>query len=819
MAKIDWKEKAAQLEAQGVSVVDDLYQVELLRSHLLKKEYKSYYISSLSFTDKGKCLLSNLAVVPNRIYDLLRPVMEKDAVVMTAGGYVRTRPFYTKALLNIEVEGKVALAYLGARIYRVGDGKDTRFIALNARDKKHKSYIDLTRNEKVDRDALFQDDEGTLKEGVIVYNDLSIGAQTCSNGQLKKHNITLMADNLPGFDAAKAWKLVTYGASDLLCNGSDVSPKDIAQGNTRLSAWKAPSVPVGEVGTVAYYMGKLKFEGTDDEYRDGFAFLQAEYLSRLFTHHCQGEYFFMPWVTDGLMVQCRPWLNKVMAETVKKSYMNVFFKHNHMMDPDKVVILVRKDVTKEEQEAFTYAVANKGKARKHDDSDEGMLDYAGKVVIITDTAEHAAKLREAIKEGKWVDIHFFTDLNGLKAPYDLHQASALHMLDMSHSAHDVAHGSNTSTQLIQSMMVIDPERTMKVLERHAADWLKQKKEALLAEMGSAPRWEDFVGSSEDFRPDYQQILGRIAPQFAWKHYAPLYHSLVDNALKGYVTGIRRLNLPTAGAYTKVVPDSAADFGVRILGVKEKTEIEIVCPIGTLNEFKKLIGVKYPKMHFLEYLKGRIISWDEYAERIKACDKLTNEEKDVLIDHVRHISGGAIMVPAIEKLKNMLAGMDFDGDAIQLFFDKDIVDIMFQGETKAVVIDEEDVVPEKKTLDELDAALRASEEEPEVYEERMVAEDTSDYVVDIKLKPVYAALYRKEDKGRDIDAEAVDRKEYRTVCVREVVVNMNGNIEERVRNAMDAEDTDMIDIVMADGKTVYGTFYVNGKRMQKTNWVF
>ena len=49
-----------------------------------------------------------------------------------------------------------------------------------------------------------------------------------------------------------------------------------------------------------------------------------------------------------------------------------------------------------------------------------------------------------------------------------------------------------------------------------------------------------------------------------------------------------------------------------------------------------------------------------------------------------------MIPAIETLKNMLAGLDFDGDAVSLFFDKDIVDIMWKLTPKAVIIDEDDV---------------------------------------------------------------------------------------------------------------------------------
>lgn len=676
---VNWKEKFKKLEAEGVSIVDDLFQVELLRSYLLKKLFKSFYITSLTFTDKGKCLVSNLMVTPNRQYNEL-PILH-DATVLTTEGFARKRTFFCKALLNVEVEGERAIAHLNHEIYCVGEGIDTRFISFDNKNR----LVDLITGKKVDTDIVF-DADGSVKDGVIVYNNSDIGAQTCSNGQLKKHNITLVADNLPGFDAYKSWDTVTYGAATILCKGEKGSPKDIAQANTRLSAYKAPSIGIGRVNTIAYYMGLLTFKDTGDEYRDGFAFLSAEYLAKIFTAYSNGNYFFAPWAADGLMVQCRPWLNKVMAETVRQAYIEEYIECHYFNQ--QAIILERGKITAEQQEAFEYAVQHKGKRRPQKDIDAGKLDFGDHLVIICDNAEEAG------------DIQFFTDLNGLKAPYDLKTESDLEILDMSHGAHDVFHGSNTSSQLIQSLMINDPQRTMDLMMRHADNLLKSKKEALLAEAGRAPSWAEFVGSSPDFRPDYQQLTGRIVPQFAWQRYAPLYHSLVDNSLKGYVTGIRRLNLPTAGAYAKVVPDTAADFGVKILNICENTEVEIVCPIGTMNGFKRAIGVKYPKMHFVEYLKGKIISWKEYADRVRANLELTEAQKEVIIEHVRHLSPGAIMIPAVEHLKNMLAGMDFDGDAVQLFFDKDIVDILWQGETKAVIIDENDTVEEKTTAEKL-----------------------------------------------------------------------------------------------------------------------
>ena len=136
----------------------------------------------------------------------------------------------------------------------------------------------------------------------------------------------------------------------------------------------------------------------------------------------------------------------------------------------------------------------------------------------------------------------------------------------------------------------------------ADNFINLKKETLLSDKGHAPSWTDFQGNV-----DYQQVIGKTVPQFAHEQYAPLWHSLVDNAIKSYIKNVRRLNLPTEGAYTKIVPDSAADFGKRLLNVLIDGSIEVVCPVASKHGYTKLIGVKYPKQHVYEFLKCKIIT--------------------------------------------------------------------------------------------------------------------------------------------------------------------------------------------------------------------
>lgn len=86
----------------------------------------------------------------------------------------------------------------------------------------------------------------------------------------------------------------------------------------------------------------------------------------------------------------------------------------------------------------------------------------------------------------------------------------------------------------------------------------------------------------------------------------------------------------------------------------------------------------------------MISPEEYEQRVMADINLSDIQKREISRHVRNLSGGVIMIPAIKTIKNMLSGLDVDGDAMQLFFDEELIDIIWTIEPKAVIIDENDI---------------------------------------------------------------------------------------------------------------------------------
>lgn len=660
--KEEWNTHKAELEAKGINVIDDLWQVELMRDFLLKKRGSIFYITNLTFRDNGQVLVSLLSVTPNRQYPYL--TIQQDVPVLTTEGWARPVKAYCEDLLNIEIESSISLGNLNFEIYKVFSGIDTKFVM----ESTDGLYHDIITGEVFPAYAghngepgLWNAESCELMPYVIVYNQKDKGGYTCTNGQLKRGNITLVANNIKSYDVDKVWNSVTYGATNIMCNGDDATPKDIAQANSRLSAFKAPSTGIAKIKTFAVLMGKLTYQMKKggDEYNDGFGYLASEFLGEAFTNLAPDKYYFAPWACDGLTVQKRSWLNKLMAQVMRRSYIKEMILHLQL----ETAILNRNQISKDDYDNFILGVKSKGKKGK----------FAGKVVVICDNPSDAWK------------IDLFTDLNGLKAPFDPSIESDIEILDISHEEHDIEHGSRTSTQLLQTLMISDPERTMSFINRLGANYIKEKEELLTADEGMIPSWMDFQGSI-----DWQQTLSKIAPKFAHRYYAPLWHSVVDTAIKGFTSSCRKLNLPTKGAYAKIVIDSAADFGRRILGVNKACEIEVIAPVAERHKIVRILGIKYPKQGSFEYLKGRVISREDYSQRVMADIMLTDYQKREIIRHVNNLSGGAIMIPAIATIKNMLAGLDIDGDAMQLFFDEELVDIAYGIEPRAVIIDEQDV---------------------------------------------------------------------------------------------------------------------------------
>jgi hypothetical protein len=662
-------EKIREQRALGKKVVLSAHQVEAMRSLALSRPETSFKATSLVFNEDS--VQRMLITVTPSLETSLLPMQENVLVAATTeADCPQMVQRYTVGILDVSIQNKAMAYILDQVIYRVPDREDgvnERFYTVNPENDG--VLIDLLRfGEEKDNEAPLSEvfnADGNVKEDVIVYNDVDSCARGTA-GQLKLSTLTMPACNLPGVDRKAIWSKVTYGASDQLCQLACVaSPKEVAQGNVRLSAFCASSTPLLNVGNFVVYMGKIK-DDLGNEFKDGFAMVASEFVAECLTAIDPKRYFVMPDAPAGISLQTRPWTCKVMAQCVMRAYLKEFVNYRISVDHTKMVTIYRDEVDDKIQAKFTKTVFSKGK--------EGA--YAGKWVRIVDS-------RKSDEEA----ADYATDLNGLKAPFDLTRMSGLNALDMSHTEHHPESGANASSQSIQSAMVIDPVATKVWYERKMRAMIESIRERLLADEGSAPTYAEISSGNVDI----PQLIGRIAPKFVLENYAPIFRSNIDNACKGLVTAFNRLNVTVPGAYMKLTTDPAADFGARILTYSKDGECEVISPVANAAKWNRMILVKYPKMHFREFAKAVPVSLAEYARRVNASEKLTAYQKKLIIEQAGKMTGGNIAIPALEELKNMLAGMDFDGDACVGYGEESdgeigFVDILWNVTPLAVVID-------------------------------------------------------------------------------------------------------------------------------------
>ena len=642
-------------------------QVERISPIIMQKIANMFYVHHLRFKEDGTCLIGVLAVAPSRQYSDL--TIEDEIIVLTTEGWARPIKHYCADFINVTVEGPASLARLNHKIIRIGEGVNTHFLQETETMDIYRDVITGEEFKEYGYDheqSIWHKKTNELRHGSTYIEYLSrldegIGAMTETNGQLKKFQSTMYASyklkNDKEFNCMDSWRRVTYNAVDYLCTGEQVTAKKIAQGNARLSQYKSPSVPIGEVETYSVYMGKLTYADQTKvhEYRDGWAFLSAEFIAKQFNKINPEKYKFLPTACDGLGIQCRPWLNKVFGECVMRNYIKAFIAYKGWEE----IVLIRGQVSEEDTENFVNAIKY------------GTGPFAGKLVTIVNDPERA----------KYKDM--LTDLNGLKAPFDPNLPSMLEILAMTHEEHDIDNGASTSSQLIQSLMIADPSETIELLTKLAFKYLNRKIDILMAEKGPAPRWEQL---HEQY--DIKQVLESMIPKFAREQYAPLWHKAVDSAMEGYISNLRRLKIPCAGAHLYLTVDPAADFGIKVLGINSVGEMEVLCPIATKRGLKRMAIVKYPKQHFQEFGKCRVITPKEYEVRLREKG-LSNHKVELIMQHVQHMSKGYIVLPAIKEIANMLAGMDYDGDSVSAFFEEQILNILWLLTPKAVIIDEND----------------------------------------------------------------------------------------------------------------------------------
>ena len=587
--------------------------------------YKAYTVVRLVVAPdkkgvKGRALLTQVPASRKS------PWVEEFVHPETVQGVIVDR--FCPAFLNVRVETRketdnYIMDFLQGAIYAFNSDY---YVAIPGQQ-----VMSLLTGEKHSNTLLFA--EGGVKDGVLVYGSKKLGCATSSNGQVKKKEITLPCNNLPGFDYRNVLNTLTFGLLDII-EGAEreaTTLKQVAQLSTRIAQVDAPAVEGINCNVFAVYMGIYS------PLWDGQFYLQDEYVADWYTDRLGASQFsVLRKAVRGITLQSRPYMCKGNGRVKARRSLDYFLNSRGW----GVEVIERENLAADDQAEFNKGVWSKGKEGK----------FAGKLVIICDNKEQVKALGAQV----------FTDLNGLKETFELTRKSGLNVLDTTEESEDV----QTSTQTFATFMVADEAAAHNLFMERTEDAVSNVYDSIMAEEGAA------VTSAElDNAMNLMQLGNKVFPQFMRECWRPGYKSMVDNAIEGLSRKVGNCNLTNEGAYDVFVVDACLDYGFE--GLKFENGI---CEVLCKDIKKESMLVRFPKANAFGFSIVRPVTVDTIMERAEAAG-ISEYEQELLRDELEDLAEGIVMLPASQSLMDKHDGHDFDGDHGQLTEDAETVDIV------------------------------------------------------------------------------------------------------------------------------------------------
>lgn len=327
-------------------------------------------------------------------------------------------------------------------------------------------------------------------------------------------------------------------------------------------------------------------------------------------------------VKPGQAVQNRAYLFKTVSHGLTDTQMQTHIKH---LDA-KPIVFVRSEITDDLNKEIREAVAKKGNGTR----------FKNRVVVICNSKDD--------------NVQYLGDMNALKTDYDFLRISRLNVVKLFKD--DDKGVASLSSQVLTKCLMNDEKAAVKLFrEQH-----KKNLEEAFA-------FKPIKASVESLRDNGRWInaLLNIDPD-AVKKYGWLFKRLVNQVLMGDGEALNRFHISVPGAYKLLAGDFGAFFGVKLLNPGEMFSRD-------LPEVKSFSAIKFPAKNGLEYGNYRNIGLKEVANRVAKHvnnGKLNKDEGNCLIDMFSNLKTGIVVFSAMPIVKQLHAGMDFDGDEIMLF---------------------------------------------------------------------------------------------------------------------------------------------------------
>ncbi len=658
------KEVVDEAQIMGKTVVRNQKEFARVAHKLTAPKGEMYSVMSLNEAADGSGFYPMAVKVPVGLETLALEKYVHEENVHINSVYMNHIERFTRAYLNVSVENSDMLNLLlqdGHIIVVTKEGDNGTTIAeeFYVLGVTPGTLIDLTNGAEMCEEHVAE-----FVDKIYVYGLNGIS----SPGQLKGKEITLYCENLEGFDPTEHLTNMTHGMYGMLLEhykGKVLDNlKELAQISTRMSQFKAPMVKLPSIGGMAITMKKLKDE-FKNEWMDGLQVFSAEGFARSLSDE---HFLVLPSAVDGYAAQARPNIvNKGLGHVTPRMCLIEKMKH---VGGD-IIFVAQDEWSEDDSSNYMKAVLEK----------DG--DWYGKTVVILPTFFKDNEV-EMTEDEKLACVDAWVDLNVHKSVCDFvnRPLSGFNIMSLSHGKKTVEDEANSSNQLWGSALFSDQRKSMEYMKNAAA-------EEAARIMNNALTGEARQLGAREILGDLSMASQKVNPDFARTQWAPYFQDNLNKALEGFGNRLHKLQIKTDGIYLKIVPDLSHFFGCNLLNYYPEDGVcEAFAPQMNREGYEKGIGIKYPKMAFDEFGKFKFVTLEELIDRAYGYlinGLITELQYEVICHELRHLHDGIIMVPAIEELKNMLAGMDFDGDALVVYCEKEFVEIIWEVKPVATTI--------------------------------------------------------------------------------------------------------------------------------------
>jgi hypothetical protein len=252
-----------------------------------------------------------------------------------------------------------------------------------------------------------------------------------------------------------------------------------------------------------------------------------------------------------------------------------------------------------------------------------------------------------------------------------------------------AHEANTGLNMVINFMMLiqNEEQATELLLERAKKTIMAKFEELgiyikLSDDGSNIESVD-VDTSKFIRYNNDQQtatwLYKLSPKEILAYFPGVVKSILNNIVTSTGNLLNMLRVDVDADYTVIQADPAPIFGTRLLDDGECYSHSLVA-----GEIEKVSAARHPISGHKAVTTFKVVGTEELLDRIQRMN-LTNNAKKFLTDYVLDMDG-FILIPACHYFMEKHDGADFDIDSMQIFKDKQVVDILSQITDFGTIVD-------------------------------------------------------------------------------------------------------------------------------------